>query len=53
MSSSNPIVPTTDSLADDIWRQHENQIRDLYKNKGKTLKQVKEEMERRGFPETT
>lgn len=52
MSSSNPTVATTGSLSDDLWRQHETQIRDLYKNKRKTLKEVKAEMEKRGFPKT-
>lgn len=51
MSASDPhIAAATGSVASDTWQQHESQIRDLYQNKKKTLKQVKEEMENRGFP---
>ncbi|KAJ0120529.1 hypothetical protein J7T55_015258 [Diaporthe amygdali] len=51
MSTSNCTGPIAGSAANDIWRQHEAQIRNLYQNKKKTLKQVKEEMEKNGFPE--
>jgi hypothetical protein len=52
MSASNPTASSTVGFANDIWHQHKAQIRDLYLNKKKKLKEVKEEMERNGFPET-
>lgn len=38
------------SAADDVWHQNQAQIRDLYQNKRKTLKEVKHLMEAKGFP---
>lgn len=46
MSASNSTIP--DCAANDIWRQHEPQIRDLYQKK--TRKEVQAEMEKNGFP---
>lgn len=52
MSASNHTASAANNVgpANDIWRQHEAQIRDLYLNKRKTLTEVKEEMEKNGFP---
>lgn len=50
--STHPTASRTVDSADDIWRRHEAQIRNLYLNQKKTLKELKEEMEKRGFPET-
>ncbi|KUI55035.1 Ankyrin repeat and KH domain-containing protein 1 [Cytospora mali] len=36
--------------ADDIWRQNEAEIRELYQEKRETLKDVKRIMEAKGFP---
>ncbi|POS80964.1 hypothetical protein DHEL01_v200637 [Diaporthe helianthi] len=52
MSTSEQVTgaATADNVASDIWQQHEAQIRDFYLTKRKTLRQVKEEMEKCGFP---
>lgn len=50
MSASDHNTASIVSPANDIWRQHEAQIRDLYVNQRKTLTEVKEEMEKNGFP---
>lgn len=36
---------------DDIWRQHQAEIRELYQEERRTLEDVKSTMEERGFPE--
>lgn len=38
------------SAAEDVWHQNKAQIRDLYQNQRKTLKEVKDLMEANGFP---
>lgn len=50
MSSSKPTAAHIVSPANHIWRQHEAKIRELYINQRKTLAEVKEEMEKNGFP---
>lgn len=50
MPASSRPVPV--GAADDVWHQHEAQIKDLYQNKRKTLREVKRLMEDNGFPET-
>lgn len=50
MPSSSRPVPV--GAADDVWHRHEAQIKDLYQNKRKTLREVKRLMEENGFPET-
>lgn len=44
-SRASPVRP-----ADDIWHQHEAQIKELYQNQRKTLEEVKHLMEEEGFP---
>ncbi|KAG6368378.1 hypothetical protein INS49_002584 [Diaporthe citri] len=48
MSASDKLFPV--SAADDIWHQNKAQIRDLYQNQRKTVKEVKYLMEAYGFP---
>lgn len=50
MPASSRPVPV--GAADDVWHRHEAQIKDLYQNKRKTLREVKRLMEENGFPET-
>lgn len=50
MPSSSRPVPV--GATDDVWHRHEAQIKDLYQNKRKTLREVKRLMEENGFPET-
>jgi len=48
-ASSYPIPLDT---ADDVWLRHEAQLKDLYQNQRKTLREVKRLMEENGFPKT-
>lgn len=50
MPDSSRPVPV--GATDDVWHQHEAQIKDLYQNKRKKLQDVKRLMEEKGFPET-
>jgi hypothetical protein len=48
MSVSDNPLPAIAS--DDIWHQNKAEIRDLYQNRRKTLRDVKHLMELKGFP---
>lgn len=48
MPASSHTIPF--GVADDVWHQHEAQIKDLYQNQRKTLREVKRHMEESGFP---
>jgi hypothetical protein len=49
-STTSTVATITDCASNDVWHQHESEIRELYQIKKKTLKQAKEEMEKKGFP---
>lgn len=51
MSAPNPTAHSTVHPDNSIWRQHEAQIRKLFLHENKKLKEVKDFMEKKGFPE--